>query len=189
MSHDVDLIVTRGELAILEAIVGDLSESHHLAGTKWRATWRSIHLDLYVPFQSRLGANLQLRVELLTSHAEMVNGYSVLTSAAHTATKIAALVDRPDSLPGRKDRYEILKLLKDPATSQTHSIIAAASARTPAQIDKLMHEAFVFLTGEPELNRQARSRLRQMEGVWRRAVGVELGLPQITPDLGPSMGR
>ena len=189
MSHDVDLILTRGELAILEAIVGDLSESHHLAGTKWRATWRSIHLDLYVPFQSRLGANLQLRVELLTSHAEMVNGYSVLTSAAHTATKIAALVDRPDSLPGRKDRYEILKLLKDPATSQTPSIIAAASARTPAQIDKLMHEAFVFLTGEPELNRQARSRLRQMEGVWRRAVGVELGLPQITPDLGPSMGR
>ena len=189
MSHDVDLIVTRGELAILEGIVGDLSESHHLAGTKWRATWRSIHLDLYAPFQSRIGANLQLRVELLTSDAEMVNGYRVLTSAAHTATKIAALLDRPDSLPGRKDRYEILKLLEDPATSQTPSIIAGASARTPAQIDKLVHEAFVFLTGEPELNRQARSRLRQMEGVWRRAVGVELGLPEIAPDLGPSMGR
>ena len=189
MSHDVDLIVTRGELALLEGIVGDLSESHDLAGTRWRATWRSIHLDLYVPFQSRLGANLQLRVELLTSHAEMVNGYSVLTSAAHTATKIAALLDRPDSLPGRKDRFEILKLLDDPATSQTPSIIAGASARAPAQIDKLVHEAFVFLTGEPELNRQARSRLRQMEGVWRRAVGVELGLPEIAPDLGPSMGR
>ena len=104
MSHDVDLIVTRGELGILERMVDDLSESHHLAGTKWRATWRSIHLDLYAPFQSRLGANLQLRVELLTSHAETVNGYRVLTSAAHTATKIAALLDRPDSLPGRKDR-------------------------------------------------------------------------------------
>lgn len=49
MSHDVDLIVTRGELGILERIVDDLSESHHLAGTKWRATWRSIHLDLYTP--------------------------------------------------------------------------------------------------------------------------------------------
>ena len=64
MSHDVDLIVTRGELAILERMAGDLSESHHLAGTKWRATWRSIDLDLYVPFQSRLGANLQLRVRI-----------------------------------------------------------------------------------------------------------------------------
>jgi hypothetical protein len=188
MSHDVDLIVTRDELAALERIVGDLSESHHLAGTKWRATWRSIHLDLHVPFQSRLGANLQLRVELLTSHAETANGYRVLTSAAHTATKIAALLDRPDSLPGRKDRFEILKLLEDPSTSGTPLIIAAASARTPAQVDKLVRDAFVFLTGEPELNRQARSRLRRMEAVWRRAVAVELGAPEIAPDLGPSMG-
>jgi hypothetical protein len=189
MSHDVDLIVSRGELAILERIVGDLSESHHLAGTKWRATWRSIHLDLYVPFQSRLGANLQLRVELLTSYAETVNGYRVLTSAAHTATKIAALLDRPDSLPGRKDRFEILKLLEDPSTSRTPSIISGASTRTPAQIDKLVRDVFVFLAGEAELNRQARSRLRQTEAVWRRAVAVELGSPEITPDLGPSMGR
>ena len=189
MSHDVDLIVNRSELAILEQMVGDLSESHHLAGTKWRATWRSIHLDLYAPFQSRLGANLQLRVELLTSHAEMANGYHVLTRAAHTATKIAALLDRPDSLPGRKDRYEILKLLEDPSTSATPSIIAGASARTPAQIDKLVRDVFVFLAGEPELNRQTRSRLRQMEAVWRRAVGVELGVPEIAPDSGPSMGR
>jgi hypothetical protein len=189
MSHDVDLIVTRDELAALERIVGDLSESHHLAGTKWRATWRSIHLELYVPFQSRLGANLQLRVELLTSHAETANGYRVLTSAAHTATKIAALLDRPDSLPGREDRFEILKLLGDPSTSRTPSIIAAASARTPAQVDKLLRDAFRFLTGEPELNRQARSRLRQMQAVWRRAIGAELGVPEIAPDLGPSMGR
>jgi hypothetical protein len=189
MSHDVDLIVNRGELKTLEKMVGDLSESHHLAGTKWRATWRSIHLDLYAPFQSRLGANLQLRVELLTSHAETVNGYHVLTSAAHTTTKIAALLDRPDSLPGRKDRYEILKLLEDPSTSATPSIIAGASARTPAQIDKLVRDVFVFLAGEPELNRQTRSRLRQMEAVWRRAVGVELGVPEIAPDSGPSMGR
>jgi len=188
MSHDVDLIVTRGELATLERIVDDLSESHHLAGTKWRATWRSIHLDLYVPFQSRLGANLQLRVELLTSHAERANGYRVLTSAAHTATKIAALLDRPDSLPGRKDCYEILNLLEDPSTSRTPSIIAGASARTPAQVDKLVRDTFVFLAGEPELNRQARARLRQMAGVWRRAIAVELGVPEIVPDLGPSMG-
>ena len=189
MSHDVDLIVTRGELGILERIVDDLSESHHLAGTKWRATWRSIHLDLYAPFQSRLGANLLLRVELLTAHAERANGYRVLTSAAHTATKIAALLDRPDSLPGRKDRHEILKLLEDPSTSRTPSVIAEASARTPAQIDKLVHDAFVFLTGEPELNRPARSRLRQTEAVWRRAVAVDLGLPEVSPDFGPSMGR
>jgi hypothetical protein len=189
VSHDIDLIVNRSELAILEQMAGDLSESHDLAGTKWRATWRSTRLDLYAPFQSRLGANLQLRVELLTSHAETVNGYRVLTSAAHTATKIAALLDRPDSLPGRKDRYEILKLLEDQSTSTTPSLIAGASARTPAQIDKLVRDAFVFLAGEPQLNRQTRSRLRQTEAVWRRAVAVELGVPEIAPDLGPNMGR
>jgi hypothetical protein len=187
MSHDVDLIVTRGELAVLEQIVGDLSESHHLAGTKWRASWRSIHLDLYAPYQSRLGANLQLRVEQLTSNAETVNGYRVLTSPAHAATKIAALLDRPDSLPGRKDRYEILKLLEDPATAETASIIAAASARTSAQVDKLVHDAFVFLAGEPELNRQARSRLRLTETVWRRVIAVEPRTSGIAPDSGPSM--
>lgn len=49
MSHDIDLILDRGQLAVLEGMVDDLSESRHLAGTKWRATWRSIHLDLYVP--------------------------------------------------------------------------------------------------------------------------------------------
>jgi hypothetical protein len=187
MSHDVDLIVTRGELAVLEQIVGDLSESHHLAGTKWRASWRSIHLDLYAPYQSRLGANLQLRVEQLTSDAETVNGYRVLTSPAHAATKIAALLDRPDSLPGRKDRCEILKLLEDPATAETASIIAAASARTSAQVDKLVHDAFVFLAGEPELNRQARSRLRLTETVWRRVIAVEPRTSGIAPDSGPSM--
>ena len=40
----------------------DLSSSHHLAGTEYPGTFRSVHLDPYVPYQTRLGANLQLRV-------------------------------------------------------------------------------------------------------------------------------
>ena len=79
-----------------------MSESHHLAGTKWRGTWRDIHIDLYAPYQSRLGANLQLRVEALVPHAETIDGRRLLSVPAHTATKIAALLDRPDSLPGGK---------------------------------------------------------------------------------------
>jgi hypothetical protein len=70
MSHNVDLILDRGQVAELEGMVDDLSESRHLAGTTWRATWRSIRLDLYVPHQSRLGANLQLRTERLAAHEE-----------------------------------------------------------------------------------------------------------------------
>ena len=114
MSHDIDLIVSRQDLASLGTMTDDLSASHHLAGTKWRGTWRSIHLDLYVPYESRLGANLQLRVEQLQLQAETINGYHVLSAPAHTATKIAALIDRPDSLPGRKDRHEYLAAARGP---------------------------------------------------------------------------
>lgn len=133
MGHDIDLILDRGQLAVLEGMVDDLSVSHHLAGTQWRATWRSIHLDLYVAHESRLGANLQLRTERLAAHQEHHDRYRVLTVPAHLATKLAALLDRPDSLPGRKDRAEILALLSDPATSATAGIIANASARTADQ--------------------------------------------------------
>ena len=98
-------------------MVDELSESHHLAGTKWRGTWRAIHIDLYAPYQSRLGANLQLRVEALAPYAEAVEGRRLLSVPAHIATKVAALLDRPDSLPGRKDRQELLNLLALPGSA------------------------------------------------------------------------
>ena len=132
MSHDIDLIVTRAELEQPEAMVDDLSESRHLGGVKWRATWRDIHLDLYVAHQSQLGTNLQLRVEKLAPYVEQVNGYRVLNIPAHTATKVAALLDRPDSMPGRKDRYEILRLLRAPQAARTPLIMLAAWRVTPS---------------------------------------------------------
>jgi hypothetical protein len=186
MSHDVDLIVSRPELAVLETMVDDLSESHHLAGTKWRATWRSIHLDLYAPYQSRLGANLQLRVEQLLPHVETVNGYRVLTTPAHTATKIAALLDRPDSLPGRKDRYEILRLLDHPAIAETPDIILRASTRTTDQVRTLLHRAFEILAAEPELAKRARAQLRERETAWRRLL-PDSPSPGSPPQSGPTI--
>ena len=59
MSHDIDLIVTRPQLAALTALADEISESRHLAGRKWRGTLAGIHLDLYVPYQSRLGRHLE----------------------------------------------------------------------------------------------------------------------------------
>jgi hypothetical protein len=178
MSHDIDLIVSHQDLALLGTKAADISASHHLAGTKWRGTWRSIHLDLYVPYQSRLGANLQLRVEQLQAQAEMLKGYRVLSAPAHAATKIAALLDRPDSLPGRKDRHEILQLLEDPTTASAPTVIALASARSPSQIGTLLKRAFEFLAGEPGIGPRDRSRLRQIETEWQRtlAAAVERGL-------------
>lgn len=178
MSHDVDLIVGRPELVVLESMVDDLSASHHLAGTKWRATWRSIHLDLYVPYQSRLGANLQLRTERLVAHQEELGNYRVLSIPAHVATKVAALLDRPDSLPGRKDRLEILQLLEDPAATDAPAIIADASARAPDEVRLLVGKAFEFLAADPHVKRAGRDRLRRMATQWERT----LDAPSQHPD-------
>ncbi len=185
MSHDpIDLILDRGQLAELEGIVDDLSESRHLAGTKWRATWRSIHLDLYVPHQSRLGANLQLRTERLAVHQERHDRYHVLTVPAHLATKLAALLDRPDSLPGCKDRIEILALLADSSTVTTPRIIADASTRTADQQRVLLGKAFEFLAADPSLNRPGRDRLRLTSNAWLRDLPTPPGVADgPSPDL------
>jgi len=182
MSHDVGLIVTRAELAQLGTMVDELSESHHLAGTKWRGTWRGIHIDLYAPYQSRLGANLQLRVEALAPYAEAVEGRRLLSVPAHIATKVAALLDRPDSLPGRKDRQELLNLLALPGSAGAPEVIKAASARTPAEVAALVQRAFVFLSGQPGLGRQDRARLRQLAQHWQRAAA-----PGPSSDLTPGL--
>ena len=186
MSHDVDLIVTRAELALVGDIVDELSESHHLAGTRWRGTWRDIHIDLYAPYQSRLGANLQLRVEALLPYAEAVEGRRLLSVPAHVTTKVAALLDRPDSLPGRKDRQELLNLLALPGSGDAPLVIKVASARSPAEVAALIQQTFVFLSGQPGLGRQDRARLRQMAQRWRLAAAP--GPPSdLTP--GPSADR
>ena len=175
MSHDIDLILSRQDLARLQTVADDMSASHHLGGTKWRGSWRSVHLDLYVPYESRLGANLQLRAETLQVLSEVVDGYRVLTAPAHVATKVAALLDRPDSLPGRKDRQEILALLHEPVTSSTARVIALTSARSPSEVERLVRQAFSFLLEEPELSRQDRSRLRQTEASWQRVLSETVG--------------
>jgi hypothetical protein len=178
MSHDIVLIVSYQDLARLQRLAEDMSASHHIGGTKWRGTWRSIHLELYIPYQSRLGANLQLRAETLQVLSETVDGYRVLTVPAHLATKIAALLDRPDSLPGRKDRQEILALLNDPSNLETPNVIALSSARNPNDIQALVKQAFVFLIEARELNQRDRSRLRQVEVSWQKALAeaIERGL-------------
>lgn len=166
MSHDIDLILTRPELSQLATITDEMSQSRHVAGVKWRASWRGIHLELYVAHQSRLGANLQLRVERLVNHIETINGYRLLTIPAHLATKIAALLDRPDSLPGRKDRDEILALLAHPHARDTPDVIRDASTRTPAEIDTLLAQCFGFLAETDRLTRTDRNRLRATATRW-----------------------
>lgn len=109
-------------------------------------------------------------MEKLVPFVEQVNGYRVLSVPAHTATKMAALLDRPDSLPGRKDRYEILRLLRAPDASRTPVVIRAASARNAEQLTTLTNAAFGFL-GDG-LNKKDRAVLRRLATSWTATPAV-----------------
>lgn len=176
MSHDIDLIVNYPTLETIQSTTDDFSESHHIGGTKWRATIDGIHLDLYVPHRSTLGANLQLAVHKLIHYDEIVEGRRLLAVPAHTATKFAALLDRPHSLPGRKDRHEIRQLLDLEGAERTAQVIATASQRTPRQQHQLIHAAFDLLVADPTINRRERTRLRTIPRQWVGPPG-----PQMSP--------
>lgn len=169
MSHDIDLIVTRPQLEAIGLLVEDMSESHHLAGRKWRATLEGIHLDLYVPYESRLGQHLQLRTEVLLEHIAHVDDWTVLTPSGHLATKLAALVDRPDSLPGEKDRQEIWALLAlDINPNDAVRVVHDASTRTAGEVDQYLKDAFQYM-GDLTLDRSQRQHLRMLGSEWAAA--------------------
>lgn len=179
MSHDIDLIVTRPQLATLGAVVDEMSESRHLAGRKWRGTLDGVHLDLYVPHQSRLGQHLALRTERLVRRSEVIDGWTVLELPAHLATKLAALVDRPDSAPGDKDRQEIMALLAQGVdATDAVGIVHDASTHTPREVTQLIAQAFDYL-GDLRLDRSQRRRLNQLAREWN-----EQSLRQ-SPDTAP----
>jgi len=183
MSHDIDLIVTRPQLAVVTALAKDVSESRHVAGRKWRATHDGIHLDLYVPYESRLGQRLQLRTERLVHLQERVGTWVVLDLAGQVATKLAALLDRPDSTPGEKDRQEIMALLAqgiDPV--EAVGVVHDASTRPSAEIDRLLTDAFSYL-GDLSLDQSQRRQLRHIQAEWGAASKQVLELAPRDPEL------
>jgi hypothetical protein len=188
MSHDIDVIVTRPQLETLTALAEDVSESRHLAGRKWRATLDGIHLDLYVPYESRLGRRLQLRTERLVQRQEHIGTWVVLDLPGHVATKLAALLDRPDSTPGGKDREELIALFAqeiDPV--EAVDVIHDASTRRPAEIERLLTEGFGYL-GDLSLDQSQRRRLRRIAAEWRAASQQRIGLSPSDPERDQSRG-
>ncbi len=166
MSHDIDLIVTSEQRADIAVIAQDVSTSTHLAGKKWRATYRDIHVDMYEPYNSRLGEALSLRVEELAPFAERVDDFRVLSLAAHIATKWAALLDRPDTLPGEKDRHELLNLLDQDGANETPQIIRAASTHDADRVNELILTGFGYLAESKEADRNERRRLARIAKAW-----------------------
>ena len=198
MSHDIDLIVTHPQLASIRAMAEETSESHHLGGRKWRATLDGVHLDLYVPHASQLGSNLQLRTEKLVARQEVVDGWVVLDPPGHIATKFAALLDRPDSNPGEKDRHEIKALLDQGIdAAEAVRVLHEASARQPGEMTQLIAQAFGYLS-DLQLSREQRRHLIDLATQWRTlSIGREPpGLSRSYPETstrhrqrrGPELG-
>jgi hypothetical protein len=164
-SHDVDLIVDWDQL---QAIAGharvERSTAQHAAATKWAGDWDGVHLDLYLPFQSRLGTKLELQVEKLAEHTERVDNQIVLSIPAQTAAKWAALVDRYGTPRGDKDREEVLQLLKSPAARDTPAILHYASRKPAQAVDSAIREGFEYL--QERAPKAERRRLHQMARTW-----------------------
>lgn len=174
ISHDIDLIIGSDEVrAKVEQALTGLSKSTHLAGIKWRGEFEGVHVDVYIPHQSRLGGKLRLRVEELAKHTEHVGhgAWRLLTIEAHAVSKFAALLDRPDAEKGFKDAREILRLLEkgvDPISAC--AVLAAAAAGPAAELPGYVEDVFMLLGPRADANRAQRARIRGWQREWVAAI-------------------
>jgi hypothetical protein len=165
MSHDIDLIVSWEQLGeIGRHATVEPSTAKHGGGMKWRGDWDGVHIDLYVPHRSRLGRVLELRVEALEQHTEVIDGYRLLTVPAQIAAKWAALVDRKSTSRGPKDREELLALLKHPSSIEAAQLLRDASTKSPAAVNEAIRDGFQYL--QAGAARAERQRLRRIEAEW-----------------------
>ncbi len=176
ISHDIDLIIGADDVrAKVEAALTGLSKSTHLAGTKWRGEFEGVHVDVYIPHQSQLGGKLRLRVEELARHTEDLGHgtWRVLTIEAHTISKFAALLDRPDTEKGFKDAREILRLLEkgvDPSTAC--AILAAATAGGVQELPGYVEAVFTLLGPRAGANKAQRTQIRTWQREWAVAINA-----------------
>jgi hypothetical protein len=109
-SHDIDIVVSSADLDHMRQAL-ELTENSHFGSPKWRGTYDGIHLVVHVTFRSRLGTRLQLPVEHLVEYRFDIDGYPTLNKEALLVAKSAARLDRPDTLPGRKDAEDMALML------------------------------------------------------------------------------
>lgn len=174
ISHDIDLIIGSDEVrAKVEVTLEELSRSTHLQGTKWRGVFDGVHVDVYIPHQSQLGSKLRLRVEELAKHTEQLGhgAWRLLTIEAHTASKIAALLDRPDTEKGFKDAREILRLLEQGVDAHAAcSILAAATAGPVDALPELIDSTFALIGPRAKPSKQQQKLLQAWRRGWSTAM-------------------
>lgn len=171
VSRDIDLIIMDPSLRQkLRQALPDYSEnSIHSGGRKGRGTSNGVHVDAYIPWESALGNKLRLKVEVLIEYTEPapMKGWRLLDVHAHTATKLAALLDRPDTEKGEKDAREIDRLLQSGAAApETIAVLIKATGGDPHLMPAYIAEAFDLLPGLAGVNKQRRRELTQARRVW-----------------------
>lgn len=167
ISKDIDLIVTDASRYLLSSVVENLTDNSVHQGRKYRGEVDGVHLDIYVPHESQLGARLRLKVEVLAKYVdtETAPPWMLLTIDAHFVTKLAALFDRHHSEKGAKDAREVLALLKvgvDPDVAL--AVLAEAGSGAPAEIPAYVDELFALV---PRLVPLSKAEQKLVAG-WKR---------------------
>ncbi|GGF15486.1 hypothetical protein [Subtercola lobariae] len=170
ISKDIDLIIGSDEVRqkVLDR-VEQLSTSDHLQGKKWRGVVEGIHIDIYIPYQSQLGAKLRLKVEVLARHTDPVDrvGWKLLTIEAHTLTKLAAVLDRPETEKGAKDAGELLRLLeKGVDAAAACAILVEATAVDPDALPEYVDTGFRHIAERSGANKAERRMLDRLRRTW-----------------------
>lgn len=172
MSHDIDLIIGNDSVRQkLHERLDELSRSTHLHGEKWSGEVDGVHLDIYIPHQSQLGARLRLRVEVLARHAEPAahpeQRWLLLTIEAHTISKMAALLDRHGTVKGAKDANELLALIEVGVDAQKAvDILMDATDGPIGDVPAQIGDTFDFIAQRADTNRDQRRRLAQLRREW-----------------------
>lgn len=160
-SHDIDIIVDHATLAKLGARF-QLSPSQHISGRKFEIEVEGVGVDVYPVYQSKLGQRLQIPVEVLINHTETIDRTRVLTAEAQFVAKMAALLDRPDTLPGEKDRREMWELINSGQGLDFKVVarILRAGGWESMRQSELLDQTFDLLGETADLSRHDRATLR-----------------------------
>ncbi|GAA2244270.1 hypothetical protein GCM10010401_16870 [Rarobacter faecitabidus] len=108
-------------------------------------------------------------MEKLIEHTEPapMNGWRLLNIHAHTATKLAALLDRPDTEKGEKDAREIDRLLEHGADPvETIAVLLDATGGDRELIPGYIEQAFDLVPTLVRANKQRRRELAHQRRVW-----------------------
>src|SRR5260370_14286443 len=160
-SHNIDIIVDQATLAKLGAKF-QLSPSHHISGRKFEVKVEGVGVDVYPVYQSKLGQRLQIPVEVLINYTEKIDRSRVLTTEAQFVAKMAALLDRQDTLPGEKDRREMWELMNS-GPGVDFKVVAGilqAGGWEGTRQSELFDQTFDLLGETADLSKHDRATLR-----------------------------